>query len=149
MVNLYSRYPGTNKIPALSFNCGLCNTISFSRFVGSLTSVGGNKHMVNGDCLRVLREGKNFTYCFFFQAEDGIRDLTVTGVQTCALPISGEKLPTLSTPRRRTEFFPGTSVSAALQLAAPLTVWNSAPFKLTSTRSSVALSLAVDRKSVV
>src|SRR5205085_6810376 len=26
---------------------------------------------------------------FFFPAEDGIRDLTVTGVQTCALPISG------------------------------------------------------------
>src|SRR5690349_23990511 len=26
--------------------------------------------------------------CFFFQAEDGIRDLYVTGVQTCALPIS-------------------------------------------------------------
>src|SRR5256886_13743236 len=29
---------------------------------------------------------------FFFQAEDGIRDLTVTGVQTCALPISIEGL---------------------------------------------------------
>src|SRR5690349_23499674 len=28
---------------------------------------------------------------FFFQAEDGIRDLYVTGVQTCALPISGEE----------------------------------------------------------
>src|SRR5207248_5517379 len=28
------------------------------------------------------------TSCFFFQAEDGIRDRTVTGVQTCALPIS-------------------------------------------------------------
>src|SRR5437867_8775238 len=27
-------------------------------------------------------------YAFFFQAEDGIRDRTVTGVQTCALPIS-------------------------------------------------------------
>src|SRR2546430_9929836 len=27
------------------------------------------------------------TLIFFFQAEDGIRDLTVTGVQTCALPI--------------------------------------------------------------
>src|SRR5205085_12512996 len=27
---------------------------------------------------------------FFFQAEDGIRGLTVTGVQTCALPISAE-----------------------------------------------------------
>src|SRR5699024_12166844 len=26
---------------------------------------------------------------FFFQAEDGIRDRNVTGVQTCALPISG------------------------------------------------------------
>src|SRR5690606_39440996 len=26
-------------------------------------------------------------YCFFFQAEDGIRDFHVTGVQTCALPI--------------------------------------------------------------
>src|SRR2546430_4214278 len=34
---------------------------------------------------------KNELFClvffFFFQAEDGIRDLTVTGVQTCALPI--------------------------------------------------------------
>src|SRR5688572_31897672 len=28
-----------------------------------------------------------FLFFFFFQAEDGIRDLTVTGVQTCALPI--------------------------------------------------------------
>src|SRR2546429_2425882 len=26
-------------------------------------------------------------FCFFFQAEDGIRDVAVTGVQTCALPI--------------------------------------------------------------
>src|SRR5207248_6856875 len=29
-----------------------------------------------------------FLIRFFFQAEDGIRDRTVTGVQTCALPIS-------------------------------------------------------------
>ena len=28
-----------------------------------------------------------FCFCFFFQAEDGIRDWSVTGVQTCALPI--------------------------------------------------------------
>src|SRR5690606_40239013 len=28
-------------------------------------------------------------FVFFFQAEDGIRDFHVTGVQTCALPISG------------------------------------------------------------
>src|SRR2546430_7077382 len=31
-------------------------------------------------------------FFFFFQAEDGIRDLTVTGVQTCALPISDKGL---------------------------------------------------------
>src|SRR5207249_7226386 len=29
---------------------------------------------------------------FFFQAEDGIRDRNVTGVQTCALPILGESM---------------------------------------------------------
>src|SRR2546427_12597634 len=34
-----------------------------------------------------------YSFFFFFQAEDGIRDLTVTGVQTCALPISGRPQP--------------------------------------------------------
>src|SRR2546422_7150461 len=29
---------------------------------------------------------------FFFQAEDGIRDVAVTGVQTCALPITGKTI---------------------------------------------------------
>src|SRR2546430_1057763 len=33
---------------------------------------------------------------FFFQAEDGIRDLTVTGVQTCALPIYGRAVANVS-----------------------------------------------------
>src|SRR5207249_10487784 len=33
--------------------------------------------------------------CFFFQAEDGIRDRNVTGVQTCALPISSHQSPWL------------------------------------------------------
>src|SRR6266513_5158627 len=32
-------------------------------------------------------ESVRVVYCFFFQAEDGIRDRNVTGVQTCALPI--------------------------------------------------------------
>src|SRR6266542_4958845 len=31
-------------------------------------------------------------FFFFFQAEDGIRAATVTGVQTCALPISGQEV---------------------------------------------------------
>src|SRR3712207_7098230 len=30
-------------------------------------------------------------FFFFFQAEDGIRDIGVTGVQTCALPISADR----------------------------------------------------------
>src|SRR5256885_1480467 len=34
-----------------------------------------------------LRIGGEALACFFFQAEDGIRDYKVTGVQTCALPI--------------------------------------------------------------
>src|SRR3989449_7889240 len=34
-------------------------------------------------------------YFFFFQAEDGIRDVAVTGVQTCALPIFRERRPVL------------------------------------------------------
>src|SRR5437016_14616240 len=33
-----------------------------------------------------------FLFFFFFQAEDGIRDWSVTGVQTCALPISCRSL---------------------------------------------------------
>src|SRR5437867_5266022 len=36
---------------------------------------------------RVLVVDVCFFFLFFFQAEDGIRDRTVTGVQTCALPI--------------------------------------------------------------
>src|ERR1039457_2019893 len=36
-------------------------------------------------------------FFFFFQAEDGIRDYKVTGVQTCALPISGSADPTCIT----------------------------------------------------
>src|SRR5438105_8266960 len=33
-----------------------------------------------------------FFFFFFFQAEDGIRDPLVTGVQTCALPISAQAI---------------------------------------------------------
>src|SRR5688572_26760077 len=40
---------------------------------------------------------------FFFQAEDGIRDLTVTGVQTCALPIL--RLTAQATPRNKFSAF--------------------------------------------
>src|SRR6266576_3411994 len=39
-------------------------------------------------CGQLLVGITSFVLFFFFQAEDGIRDLYVTGVQTCALPIS-------------------------------------------------------------
>src|SRR2546430_13415659 len=39
-------------------------------------------------CILQLVYDYEYYVFFFFQAEDGIRDLTVTGVQTCALPIS-------------------------------------------------------------
>src|SRR2546429_2864422 len=35
-----------------------------------------------------MQDGDDGQIFFFFQAEDGIRDVAVTGVQTCALPIS-------------------------------------------------------------
>src|SRR5258708_31749877 len=43
--------------------------------------------------LSVVRSVVLVCFFFFFQAEDGIRDDLVTGVQTCALPISGTTAP--------------------------------------------------------
>src|SRR5690349_23535480 len=43
-------------------------------------------------------------YFFFFQAEDGIRDLYVTGVQTCALPILRNRPGHAATPIARADF---------------------------------------------
>src|SRR5687768_18427634 len=40
---------------------------------------------------------------FFFQAEDGIRDVAVTGVQTCALPISAHRRDGAGVPSRLAE----------------------------------------------
>src|SRR2546430_3042734 len=52
---------------------------AYSRLCGALITASGG---------RVGDVGVVWSFFFFFQAEDGIRDLTVTGVQTCALPIS-------------------------------------------------------------
>src|SRR5216684_7972261 len=51
-------------------------------------------------------------FFFFFQAEDGIRDVAVTGVQTCALPISASWSSAASGPR-----WANTSGSAVRRLA--------------------------------
>src|SRR5256886_3373432 len=50
--------------------------------------LAGAGRSVTGRGCGVLYSHSSCQLSFFFQAEDGIRDLTVTGVQTCALPIS-------------------------------------------------------------
>src|SRR3712207_9125691 len=51
---------------------------------------------------------------FFFQAEDGIRDIGVTGVQTCALPICAHtRVPTFLMVRLRSTLAPRLIVVAA------------------------------------
>src|SRR2546427_7663709 len=47
-----------------------------------------SRGLLVGDVVWETLEVGFYSVFFFFQAEDGIRDLTVTGVQTCALPIS-------------------------------------------------------------
>src|SRR5256885_8455468 len=53
---------------------------------------------------------------FFFQAEDGIRDYKVTGVQTCALPISPRRTVEV---RRLVEFRPATGRPGTLRGGGP------------------------------
>src|SRR2546430_4323513 len=64
-------------------------------------------------------------FFFFFQAEDGIRDLTVTGVQTCALPILS-----------------GTGVTA------PRIVAGSAPSATATGKGSTGRASQCSRKSI-
>src|SRR5256886_4413816 len=51
---------------------------------------------MSAETMRIDRLATRFLIIFFFfQAEDGIRYLTVTGVQTCALPIFLSDAPTM------------------------------------------------------
>src|SRR3712207_6975503 len=52
-------------------------------------------------------------FFFFFQAEDGIRDIGVTGVQTCALPIS--RILLVHLPLKSDDLFPGIQTKKALR----------------------------------
>src|SRR4051795_2896591 len=59
---------------------------------GEEQSVGRDGERVGREFRRGLYISKSkrltYSHILFFQAEDGIRDESVTGVQTCALPIS-------------------------------------------------------------
>src|SRR4030066_1462077 len=67
-------------------------------------------------------------FFFFFQAEDGIRDSSVTGVQTCALPISVREgkayavLHTSSLSSLKALFTSSTEASSSSVLRSPILV---------------------------
>src|SRR2546427_4612069 len=67
--------------------------------------------MMSSGSVRYSHSSPDFFSFFFFQAEDGIRDLTVTGVQTCALPISSPTLIIWTTIGGKTPVLPSGSDS--------------------------------------
>src|SRR2546430_6992009 len=82
---------------------------------------------------------------FFFQAEDGIRDLTVTGVQTCALPI----YPVLARDlRHRSPRFPLLQNRHDLRFGEPrLLHWTSLQHKILPEKSSSCCLPKIGRAS--
>src|SRR2546430_4775711 len=98
----------------------------------------------------LLDRGVSVAECdvvFFFQAEDGIRDLTVTGVQTCALPICR------GTPPSTTATCRSTSTREGRPAGGRGTSWCRSRTSTTMCRRSGATSArprpTADRKSVV
>src|SRR2546425_9618939 len=77
-------FPSAESLP---WNIGRMNTASVPLPLMPVMSV------ISGLRIRAASIG-----AFFFQAEDGIRDKLVTGVQTCALPISACCAPTSRVP---------------------------------------------------
>src|SRR2546430_4831397 len=76
---------------------GQVTTCAMTREPGSWSMISFQVSQVRLATCRVL----TVPVVFFFQAEDGIRDLTVTGVQTCALPIWPVRLRTAGWPAAR------------------------------------------------
>src|SRR5690349_24842928 len=76
-----------------------------------------------------MEQSERRWYCFFFQAEDGIRDLYVTGVQTCALPIF---TPNAAPPASVEKCFIGRTIRAYAKI--PITI-DGTPFNRSVVRS--------------
>src|SRR5690606_41038921 len=81
---------------------------------------------------------------FFFQAEDGIRDFHVTGVQTCALPICG----TVKARSRRTVRGPRTTVRPCARTAGVPSAWPSSPGSATGRAGPEEIGRAARRERV-
>src|SRR2546421_744654 len=70
------------------FTVVIPNVIHFAVVDYSQSHGDLNRFMLDGSAAcRIAHCADLYFFFFFFQAEDGIRDLIVTGVQTCALPI--------------------------------------------------------------
>src|SRR5258706_5120427 len=76
---------------------------------------------------------------FFFKAEDGIRDWSVTGVQTCALPISG-----IGQPYFQKEFFHNGYIKSLKQLVHFYNTRDVYPFNVTSGHCPAGTTEKVD-----
>src|SRR4051794_41727204 len=82
-----------------------------------------------------------FFFFFFFQAEDGIRDGRVTGVQTCALPISA-----LAQPRRLVQIWSsrrGWASAASMRRSASSQLAGSGASETSSLRRTPASSRSI------
>src|SRR2546425_649919 len=101
---------GALRLSPLRRGLAIDSTVSICTF--SVT----HRHVYGEQWIKFMKDGVNATplpsvnttgyidYVFFFQAEDGIRDKLVTGVQTCALPIWRDRW------RRRRSRRPGTAL---------------------------------------
>src|SRR5436305_12028497 len=83
---------------------------------------------------------------FFFQAEDGIRDADVTGVQTCALPICGWKALPSQTGSTLPREIPRMATSGQLTIGLKPTPPMPPRFEMVMTPPDIS---SRDRKSVV
>src|SRR5262249_57119478 len=93
-----------------------------------------------------VRHGNHVDVVFFFQAEDGIRDWSVTGVQTCALPISTAMSRAPANPRKpRCGVLPSNTTSNARYGRSTAVSWGSVATRRARSRGGSP----TDRKSVV
>src|SRR5205807_3518755 len=87
---------------------------------------------------------------FFLQAEDGIRDYKVTGVQTCALPILSVTVNAPSTVRMQVKLSPVATFGMAASRLVPVSkVSATAPVTVCSISPPNSAAAVRDRKSVV
>src|SRR5256714_1933855 len=85
---------------------------------------------------------------FFFQAEDGIRDKLVTGVQTCALPIWTNSTPCVNPTARTITCRAGCGIEN-VALRSPIHSYACAAIGVRESPCAAESSIRTDRKSVV